>query len=84
MKSIDSIVKSFPEDADETNWYAPFNLEIDHEGSVFLISEEAILMLSLPQARALHLHLGQAIINFDRFFGYVSEKPVREVKNTDD
>lgn len=74
----------FPEDADEHSWYAPFSLEIDDEGSVFLMSEEAILMLSLIQARALHQHLGQAIIKFDRHFGYVSEKPVREVKNTDD
>ncbi len=50
------------------------NLAIDAESDVTLKQDTAVMMLSLPQACALHQALGQALVRHARSWGAVSSR----------
>lgn len=54
----------FPADYDDEEVYEPFRIVVD--GNAITLSDEVhALFISIPQARALHMHLGQAIARYD-------------------
>lgn len=83
------IAYAFPEDTDDNAHYHEFHLNIDAESSVFIVQstedDAVMVMLSLPQAKALHQKLGQALVRHERQWGLLPTKTtnIREVRLED-